>query len=360
MHDTPLAMARFFCRWYDCNGKYTASKFNQIRAIQPGMNGEIARYLLQRQIDVPTAFDHKATQMTPTDEDGVPHCARCGDSFHIFNHHFTYCGKTSGSKSRAKYDKHQKLQREIVSISRAIGINASEGRSGGGPVVLDETFEKPKNLRTDIAFAIPVEDKAGLMTDVTVVGCQPSGDRAFYSALRGMEDPYFFVNEADKAKERKYATACANAGPGYAFIPCAISTGGRPGRGALKLFRTLRRAAGKSCEDWFFYNCLVPRVFATQAVAQYYEAKAVFEEHTRLCPDIPHHCESEYNPTPEPADVDQPYVGVSTCECDERWGPTSNGRCDFVPSRCKEFEIHLRTCAPDFFDNFESATAAGG
>ena len=100
--------------------------------------------------------------------------------------------------------------------------------------------------------------------------------------------------------------------------------------------------------------------FATQAVAQYYEAKAVFEEHTRLCPDIPHYCESEYNPTPEPADVDQPYVGVSTCECDERWGPTSDGRCDFVPSRGKEYEIHLRTCAPDFFDNFESATAAGG
>ena len=133
-----------------------------------------------------------------------------------------------------------------------------------------------------------------------------------------------------------------------------------PRAGALKLFRTLRRAAGKFCEDWFFYNCLVPRVFATQAVAQYYEAKAVFEEHIRICPDIPHYCESEHNPTPEPADVDKPYAGVNTCECDERWGPTSNGRCDFVPSRSKEYEIHLRTCVPDFFDNFESATAAGG
>ena len=100
---------------------------------------------------------------------------------------------------------------------------------------------------------------------------------------------------------------------GYAFTPCAFSSGGRPSPGALYLFNTLAEAAGDSIEPWYFYNCLLPRLFLTLAIEQYkhdYVTHDAILRHIRLAapeplseldePLAPAECPPPTRPPPPP------------------------------------------------------------
>ena len=72
---------------------------------------------------------------------------------------------------------------------------------------------------------------------------------------------------------------------------------------------------------------------------------------------------AEFGSPPAPSDAAQPFA-TSTADvgCDARWGPSLDGRCDYIPARGVEYEIHLRTHAPDFFAALhasESSTSRG-
>ena len=123
----------------------------------------------------------------------------------------------------------------------------------------------------------------------------------------------------------------------------------------------MRQAAGKNCETWYFYNVLVPRVFTNISVSQYRRDKAALEE-------LRKHCTRTFSPAesgspPAPSDVAQPFATSAVdVGCDSRWGPSPDGRCDYIPTRGVEYEIHLRTHAPDFFAALhasESSTSRG-
>ena len=185
------------------------------------------------------------------------------------------------------------------------------------------------------------------MTDVTIVGDAPNGVAAASRARYGAETPDYFVKQADAKKNQKYAQICRN--QGYDFTPCAFSTGGRPSPGAIRLFRSLLEAAGENVEQWYFYAGLLPRVFLALAIGQYRQDKVTHDE-ILAC----FQCGAPWPSTagaspPSPAATSRPFADDTLPECDARWGPSPDGRCDFIPSRGAEYEEFLRGIVPDFF-----------
>ena len=202
-----------------------------------------------------------------------------------------------------------------------------------------------QRFRTDILFFIG--DRGGLQTDVTVVGTQPGGVCASGGADFGARNPDCFVDNAERRKTRKYADRCNRAG--YDFTPCAFTTGGRPGRGAIRLFRSLVKAAGDRVEPWYFYACLLPRVFLALAIEQYKQDAVTRAEILARLQCAAPWTSSEDTAPPGPAASSRPFADDAMPQCDARWGPTADGRCVFVPTRGAAYEEFLRTHAPEFF-----------
>ena len=166
-------------------------------------------------------------------------------------------------------------------------------------------------------------------------------------ARLGKDNPDYFVVEADRKKTQKYARKCNS--QGYDFIPCAFSTGGRPSPGAIRLFRSLVTAAGDDVESWYFYAGLLPRVFLALAIGQYQQDKVTHDEIlARFQCGAPWPSRAGAGP-PGPAATARPFADDTVPDCDVRWGPSPDGRCDFIPSRGTEYETFLRSIAPDFF-----------
>ena len=98
-----------------------------------------------------------------------------------------------------------------------------------------------------------------------------------------------------------------------------------------------------------FYAGLLPRVFLALAIGQYHQDKVTHDE-ILAC----FQCGAPWPSTagagpPGPAAMPRPFAGATVPDCDARWGPSPDGRCDFVPSRGAEYELFLRSVAPDFF-----------
>ena len=320
------------------------------------MNGDIARHMLQKHMGLPTEFDCAARRMLYDESHDsaacLPKCPLCPHRFGP--NHLSNCpSQTIGSMLSARYATHQQLQKEINAILWSLGITSYEGKSGGGPRVLDNTFTqngtRSSAKRTDTLIDI---GSRGVMTDFTVVKYIPFGDHANQLTAQSATHPDHLVTRAEEQKSDKYLADCNTAG--YDFIPFAVSTGGRPGPGAIRLLRAIRKAAGSNCETWYFYNVLIPRVFTNLAVSQYdRDATALAELRARCAPAGP---PADFTFPPAPADVARPFVATSTDLCADGWGPTSDGRYNFDPERCEDYvkfirehEIFLRTHAPEFF-----------
>ena len=230
-----------------------------------------------------------------------------------------------------------------MSIAACIGIHSNAG-AGAGPRHL---FDGDDDSRPDIVFpSVRPCGVRAMVTDVTVTGVNPNGVNALARARQGALDPDHFVKLADKRKNTKYLNKCTDSG--YGFIPCAFSSGGRPSPGAIRLFRSLVETAGDSIEPWYFYNCLLPRLFLTLAIEQYRHDKVVHDEilrRTRLSA-----ADSPCGPCtpPTPAECAPPHSATAKPHHDTRWGPSADGRCAFVPSRVPAFESFISSIARSF------------
>ena len=129
------------------------------------------------------------------------------------------------------------MQEALIAIARYIGLHPWAGKSGGGPVIpgMPDLFTRgtgKKKMRTDVEIGGALYDGLTMVLDFTVVSCMKSGLAEYNEARAGSEDPDRFVRAADLRKATKYAAVCRAAG--YAFIPFALSSGGRPSPGALR------------------------------------------------------------------------------------------------------------------------------
>ena len=223
-----------------------------------------------------------------------------------------------------------------MSIAACIGIPSDAG-AGAGPRHLFDDDDNEETKVPDIVFpSVRPRGVRAMVTDVTVTGVNPTGIHALPQARQGAKDPDHFVIAADKRKNRKYLDRCTQ--NGYAFTPCAFSSGGRPSPGALYLFNTLAEAAGDSIEPWYFYNCLLPRLFLTLAIEQYKHDKVTHDailRHIRLAAPEPL---SELDEPLAPAECPPPHYSPSNPRTDDRWGPSSNGQYTYDPTRGPAFE----------------------
>ena len=94
---------------------------------------------------------------------------------------------------------------------------------------------------------------------------------------------------------------------------------------------------------------LLPRVFLALAIGQYHQDKVTHDEIlARFQCGAPWQSHADADP-PHPAATSRPFTDDAVPQCDSRWGPSPDGRCAFVPSRGPDYELFLRSIAPDFF-----------
>ena len=245
------------------------------------------------------------------------------------------------------------MQEALIAIARYIGLHPWAGKSGGGPVIpgMPDLFTRgtgKRKMRTDVEIGGALYDGLTMVLDFTVVSCMKSGLAEYNEARAGSEDPDRFVRAADLRKATKYAAVCRAAG--YAFIPFALSSGGRPSPGALRALRKIYAAAKGNVDNWFYCGTLVPRIFAQLGIGQYEHALGVRRGiyatlHEASGP--PPHAAAAPPPSPEMADVRWSFGEFP--DCDPRWSWSRDGASAFELERGQSYASFLRETYPAFF-----------
>jgi hypothetical protein len=168
----------------------------------------------------------------------------------------------------------------------------------------------------------------------------------FAAASAAASDPDHFVREADLIKSDKYVAKCRAAG--YAFIPFALSTGGRPSPGTLRVLREIYAAAKGNVDNWFYWGNLVPRVFAQLGIGQYEHAMGVRRGiYAALRKDGGPQPHSAAAPPPSPEMANVRWSFGEFPDCDPRWSWSQDGASAF--ERGRSYADFRRETYPAFF-----------
>ena len=154
-------------------------------------------------------------------------------------------------------------------------------------------------------------------------------------------------------KNTKYRAKCRAAG--YAFVPFALSTGGRSSPCALKLLRMMCKAAEDQVDSWYFWGALVPRLYAALAIGMYERAvatrRAVYAAFAARRPGGASDAYDEERGPPSPVESHARVDFEDTYDCDARWAWHMDGSGTFGHETSLEYSVFLRETHPEFFES---------